>query len=132
MTPIHSGWRVMSAAYDQISFAGGSMVCSVWNLMMLLGLHGIDDRQRPAMTVPRRASAASFATRTAVMATLIGGRAAEVLPPQPKPCAAVGRLEVGGRVDRPQAGHREPPADVVVGLPVDDLLERRESAGHAL
>ena len=48
------------------------------------------------------------------------------------PAAALDRLEVGGRGDRPKSGHREPPADVVVRLPVDDLLERRQPARHAL
>ena len=60
------------------------------------------------------------------------GVLAEVRPAESKPRAALGRLEVGGRRDRAEPRNREAPADMVVRLPVDDLLERGEPAGHAL
>ena len=46
--------------------------------------------------------------------------------------AALDGLQVGGRPDRTKRRNGDPPADVVVRLPVDDLFEGREAAGDAL
>jgi hypothetical protein len=62
----------------------------------------------------------------------IRGRGAEVGPPKPKVRSVCGCVEIGCRGDGPEPRHRESPADAVVRLPVDDLLDRRQSPGHAL
>ena len=46
--------------------------------------------------------------------------------------AARDGLQVGGRPDRTKRRNGDPPANVVVRLPVDDLFEGGEAAGHAL
>ena len=57
-------------------------------------------------------------------------------PRRPSAAGAAFRRRRGSRSrdgrDRPEARHGEPPGDPFVGLPVDDLLERRQPAGHAL
>ncbi len=86
----------------------------------------------PATTVSRRRKAASRSIRTSRDDGIVDRRLALVLPAQPDPRAAIDRLEIGGGRDRPEARDRQSPPDVVVGLPVHDLLERREPPGHAL
>ena len=86
----------------------------------------------PAMTVARRAYAASFSTRIRSTAAASAGASALVGPAKPEAGPALGRIEVRGRRDRTDARDGQPPPDAVVGLPVDDLLERRQPAGHAL
>src|SRR6476469_2361972 len=63
---------------------------------------------------------------------VIDRRLAPVCPPEAESRAAGHRLEIGGCGDGPDPRHRQPPTDVLVGLPVYDLLERCQAAGHAL
>ena len=41
-------------------------------------------------------------------------------------------IEIGSRRDGPDPRDGEPPGDSLVGLPIDDLFQGREPAGHAL
>ncbi len=55
-----------------------------------------------------------------------------VLPAQSDAGASIESLEIGGCGDAAERRNGETPADVVVGLPIDDLLERGEPPAHAL
>ncbi len=53
-------------------------------------------------------------------------------PSEPEPCPALDRVEVRDRLDRTDVRHGKSPRHAFIGLPIDDLLERRQPARHAL
>ena len=107
-------------------------ICSVFVLITGQPSSRLMTGNVPAIARCRRPKAASFSARTRSHRPGVDGRRAAVLPAQPEARPAIDRLEVGRRRDRSDARDGEAPADMVVRLPVDDLLERGEPAGHAL